>query len=175
MAAAKINRLAAGGGAVLAALATPAAAQTSASAVAQASATIIQPLTISKTADLGFGKIVKPTSGVSTITVSSAGARTIVGTALAADSAGVSKAAFLVVGEGAQHFSITVPASFNMTSGTNTLSVSLSNPSGTTGVLSGSLGSSGSLALAMGGSFKITSTTASGAYTGTFRVTVAYD
>jgi hypothetical protein len=168
----------ASGGALLAALATPALAQNSASATASGSATIIQPLTISKTADLGFGTIVKPTSGTSTVTVSATGnSRTITGAgnAAAANAAGVSSAAFLVQGEGAQHFSISVPASFAMTSGTNTLTVTTSNPTGATGLLSGSLGQTGSLTLGVGGSFTLTSATKSGAYSGNFVVTVQYN
>lgn len=172
----KILKIAAGG-AALAALATPVSAQNAASATASASTTILQPLTISKTADLNFGTIVKPTAtGTSTITVSSTGSRTITGSnAVAANTAGVSSAAFLVRGEGGQQFGITVPASFKMTSGTSTLTVTTSNPVGATGVLSGSVGSQGTLALGIGGTLKITKATVSGAYSGTFKVTVVYD
>jgi hypothetical protein len=168
----------ASGGALLAALATPAAAQTSASATAQGSATIIQPITISKTSDLGFGTIVKPTSGTNTITVSAFGAsRTISGggNAAAVNGDGVSSAGFLVLGDSGQHFSISVPPSFNMTSGTNTLQVTTSNPLGPTGVLIGSPGQTGAFTLGVGGSFVLTSATGSGAYTGNFVVTVAYN
>ena len=84
-------------------------------------------------------------------------------------------ASFTVSGEGAQHFSIQVPGSFNMTAGTNTLVVTTSNPTGATGLLSGSIGSTGSLVLGVGGSFPLATNTASGAYSGTFQVTVAYN
>lgn len=167
------------GGAALAALASPALAQNSASATATGSATIIQALTISKTADLGFGSIVKPSSGTNTVTVSTAGSRTITGggNAVAANGTGVSNAAFLVQGEGAQHFSVTLPASFSMTAGTNTLTVTTTNNlgGGTTGQLSGSIGAQGSLSLAVGGSFTLASSTASGAYSGSLVVSVAYN
>lgn len=171
----KITRLAAGG-ALLAAMATPAAAQ-SASASASATTTILQPLTISKSSDLGFGSIVKPTgTTASTVSVSAAGSRTITGgNAAAADGQGVSNAAFVIDGEGGRQFSITVPASFNMVSGTNTLKVTTSKSTGATGALSGSLGSQGSLSLGVGGSFKVSKTTPSGAYVGAFQVTVAYN
>jgi hypothetical protein len=171
----KMTRWAASG-ALLAAVATPAAAQ-SASASASATTTILQPLTISKSSDLGFGTIVKPTTTtVSTVTVSTAGSRTVTGgTAVAANTAGVSAAVFVVNGEGGRTFSITVPASFNMTSGANSLAVTTTKSTGATGTLSGSLGSQGSLSLAVGGSFKLSRTTPSGAYSGTFQVTVAYN
>jgi hypothetical protein len=165
------------GGAALAALAMPALAQNSATATASGTTTIIQPITISKTADLGFGTIVKPTTGASTISVSATGnTRTVTGgNATFANGNGVSSASFTVRGEGAQHFSIQVPASFNMTAGTNTLVVTTNNPSGATGLLSGSIGSTGSLVLGVGGSFPLATNTASGAYSGSFQVTVAYN
>lgn len=171
----KITGLAAGGVA-LAALATPATAQTNAAATAQASTTIIQALTISKTSDLNFGSIVRPSGTASTITVSSAGVRSVSGgTGALAGAAGVSAAGFLIQGEGGQQFSITVPTTFKMTSGTDSLKVTLSSSTTGTAMLSGSLGSSGSLILGVGGYFKLTKTQATGAYTGSFQVTVAYD
>lgn len=167
------------GGAVLAALATPALAQSSASATATATTTIVQALTINKTADLGFGAIVKPTSGSNTVSVTPTGnTRSITGAGngVAANASGVTSAAFNVVGEGAQHFSITVPSTFNMIAGTNTLVVTTNNPAGATGALSGSIGTgAGSLALGLGGSFVVSNNTVSGSYTGTVQVTVAYN
>ncbi len=165
------------GGAALAALATPALAQNSSSATASATTTIVQPITITKNNDLGFGTIVRPTTGASTISVAATGnTRTVTGgNATFANGNGVSSAAFTVSGEGAQHFSITVPSSFNMTSGANTLVVTTSNPTGATGLLSGSVGSTGSLVLGVGGSFPLATNTASGAYSGSFVVTVAYN
>jgi hypothetical protein len=62
-----------------------------------------------------------------------------------------------------------------MTSGTNSLVVTTTNPTGATGLLSGSIGSTGSLTLGVGGSFNLTTATVSGAYTGNFVVTVAYN
>ena len=163
------------GGAALAALASPALAQNSATATAAGSATIIQPITITKNNDLTFGTIVKPASGTATVAIDgTTGVRTVTGT-VAADSAGVSRAVFTVSGEGAQHFSITVPSTFSMAAGTNPLIVTTTNPTGATGLLSGSIGSAGSLSLGVGGSFNLTNATVSGAYTGNFVVTVAYN
>jgi hypothetical protein len=167
------------GGAALAALASsPALAQSSASATATGSVTIIQALTISKTANLGFGSIVKPTNANNnTITVSATGnSRSITGTgnAVGANNTGVTSAAFLVQGEGAQHFTVTAN-NFNMTSGSNTLAVTVVNPTGTTGLLSGALGTLGSLVMGFGGSFTLSSATPSGAYSGNLVVQVAYN
>ena len=163
------------GGAALAALTTPALAQNSATATAAGSATIIQPITITKNNDLAFGTIVKPTSGTATVAIDgTTGVRTVTGT-VAANATGVSRGLFTVSGEGAQHFSITVPSTFSMTAGTNSLVVTTTNPTGATGLLSGAIGSTGSLSMGVGGSFNLTSSTASGAYTGNFVVTVAYN
>lgn len=162
------------GGAVLAALASPALAQNSATATASASTTIIQPISISKSTDLAFGTIVKPSSGTSTVSVSTAGVRSITGTAVAANATGVSRALFNVTGEGASVFSISVPSSFNMTSGANSLVVS-TTASAASATLSGSLGAQGSASFGVGGSFLLASNTASGAYSGNFVVTVTYN
>jgi hypothetical protein len=172
-------KFAAGVGALsaLSGIASTANAQNSASATATGTATIVQAIAVSKTADLGFGTIVKPTTGTSTISVSATGnTRTVSGgNATFANGNGVSSAAFTVTGEGGAAFSINVPASFNMTAGTNTLVVTTSNPTGGTGTLGGSAGSAGSLVLGVGGSFPLATNTASGAYSGTFQVTVAYN
>ena len=52
-----------------AALTTPAFAQDSDTADADGSTTIIQPLTMSKDADLSFGRIVKQSTGTATVTI----------------------------------------------------------------------------------------------------------
>jgi Domain of unknown function (DUF4402) len=168
------------GGAALAALASPALAQNTATATATGSATIIQALTISKTSDLGFGTIVKPTGAANnTVVVTTGGGRSISGSgnATALSSTSATAAAFLVQGEGAQHFSVSLPGSFNMTSGTNSLVVTTSNNLGgvTTAQLSGSIGAQGSLTLAVGGSFVLASSTVSGAYQGSLVVSVSYN
>lgn len=170
-------KVAAGLGAVsaLTGLASTAYAQNSASATATGSATIVQSISISKTADLGFGTIVKPTTATSTITVSNSGTRTITGgNAVAANGTGVSAASFTVQGEGGSAISVTVPTSFNMTSGTNSLVVTTTN-TGTTGNLSGSIGTQGSFVVGVGGSFPLATSTASGAYSGSLVVSVAYN
>jgi hypothetical protein len=163
------------GGAALAALASPALAQSSATATATASATIIQAISVTATANLGFGTIVKPTTGTSTIAVSSAGSRTITGgNAVVANGAGVSAASFLVRGEGASAVSVSVPTSFNMTAGTNTLVVTTASTT-TAGNLTGAIGTQGTFVVGVGGSFPLQTNTASGAYSGNLVVTAQYN
>ena len=159
----------------LSGLATQAYAQNSASATATGSATIIQSISITKTADLGFGTIVKPSSGTSSIIVSNAGVRSVSGgNATFANANGVSAASFTVNGEGGSAISVTVPATFAMNAGTNSLVVTTTN-TGTTGNLSGAIGAAGSFVVGVGGSFPLTSSTASGAYSGNLVVNVAYN
>lgn len=161
-----------------AATATSAFAQASSTQNTTGSTRIIQPIALTKTTDLAFGSVVRPTSGTNTVAIDQAtGARSLSGggNAAAAPST-TSRAAYSVAGEGAQTFSITVPATFNMTrvSGSEILAVTLTSTA-TSGTLSGTLGSAGAATFGVGGSFPVATTTVSGNYTGTFDVTVAYN
>jgi hypothetical protein len=88
------------------------------------------------------------------------------------------RAAFTVAGEGGQAYSITIPSTFNMTrsGGSETLTITLTSTA-TSGTLTGALGdsSSGSSSFGVGGVMPVSSTTASGAYSGSFVTTVAYN
>jgi hypothetical protein len=163
---------------VLTAAAAPAMAQSS-SATGSGSITVIRPLTITKTADLKFGTVVRPGTGSGSVVVSAAGARSVTGGVVGLTSGDApAAAAFSVAGEGGQSVSITIPATFSMANGTDTLVVTTSNSltgSAASQTLSNALGSAGSLAFSVGGSTPIASTTATGAYTGTFTVSAAYN
>lgn len=168
-------------------IAALALAGTSGAAFAQASATvsttgttrILQAITITKTADLAFGSVVRAaTAGTNTVTINATtGARTISGGGtgvLATSTSG--RATYTVSGEGGQTFSITPDATFNMTrvGGAETITVT-PVASAATGTLSGAIGSAGTLAIGVGGSFPVSNTTATGNYTGTFNLVVAYN
>lgn len=162
----------------LTAVAAPALAQ-SASTTGSGSITVIRPLTVTKTADLKFGTVVRPATGSGTAVISAAGARSVTGGVVGLSSGDApAAAAFTVAGEGGQSVSVTVPASFSMANGTDTLVVTTSNSltgSAASQTLSNALGSAGSLAFTVGGSVPVASTTATGAYTGTFTVSAAYN
>ncbi len=164
------------GAAALGAVASPAFAQASASQTTNGTTKIIQAISLAKNSDLAFGTVVKPTTSTNTIVIDgTTGARSQTGAGdavLVTSTSG--RATFTVTGEGAQTFSITVPATFNMTSGANTLVVTTS-ASGSTGTLSGTIGSAGTATFGVGGSFPIATATASGSYTGSFTTTVAYN
>jgi hypothetical protein len=164
-------------------IAPTAHAQASATATTSASATIFRPITLTKNTDLRFGTIVRPATGSDTVTIDATdGTRLLATNSAVALTSGAhvspGRATFTVAGEGGQAFSITVPASFNMTrsGGSETIAIALtaSAPSGT---LTGTLGSasSGSASFGVGGAMPVTSSTASGAYSGSFVTTVAYN
>lgn len=163
---------------VLTAVAAPAMAQ-SASTTGSGSITVIRPLTITKTADLKFGTVVRPGTGSGTVVVSAAGARSVTGGVVGLASGDTpAAAAFSVAGEGGQSVSVTIPATFSMANGSDTLTVTTSNSltgSAASQTLSNALGSAGSLAFSVGGSVPVGSTTTTGAYTGTFTVSAAYN
>jgi len=156
-------------------LAGSAFAQTSATASANSSARVIQGITLAKDADMAFGTVVKPSSGSGTYTIGN-GADTIAvtGTGAVAAAGTTSRAKFTATGEGGQSFAITVPATMTMTSGANNITVNLTTAS-STGLLSGTVGSAGTAAVNVGGNFSISNTQASGDYSGSFNVTVAYN
>lgn len=167
----------------ISAIASGAHAQASATSTTAASATIFRPITLTKNSDLRFGTIVRPASGSDTVIINSAdGSRELSTNNAVALSSGAqlspTRATYTVSGEGGQTFSISVPASFNMTrsGGAETITVSLS-ASAASGTLTGALGnaSSGTATFGVGGAMPVTSSTASGAYSGSFVTTVSYN
>lgn len=138
-------------------------------------AKIIRGITIAKTSDLAFGSVAKPTSGLGSVTIdATTGVRTTTGGAVGMASPTPTRAAFNVTGEGGQAFSITIPATFQMT-GPQAMTVTTSNSASGSPFLSGSLGSQGVFAFGVGGTAPINASTLSGDYTGNFTVTVAYN
>ena len=150
----------------------------SSTATATATASVIQPISVTKATDLSFGAFVRPATGANTIAINSAtGTRSLTGGgngALTASS--TSRAAFTVGGEGAQTFSITVPPTVSITraGGTETLPVTLS-ASGATGALSGTVGGDGTATFGVGGTLPLDSSVVGGSYSGAFDVTVGYN
>lgn len=173
-----IRVLAAAVAVVTVGLAGPAFAQ-SASTTGTGSITVIRPLTLTKNADLKFGSVVRPSTGSGNVVVSSAGARSVTGSVVALSSGDSPQAAqFTVDGEGGQSVSVTIPATFTMANGSDTLTVTTSNNltgSAAAQTLSNALGAAGSLVFKVGGSVPVLSTTPTGAYSGTFTVSAAYN
>ena len=147
-----------------------------ASATANSSMTLLRPMSVAKTQDMGFGTIVQ---GNGLITLAADGTLTTGGTTdkTASSASSVKVAQFTISGEGAQEISITVPGTFSLTNGSSSLTVTtLHNITDVAHTnLSGSLAGSGSYSFNVGGSFSLAGTEATGNYTGSFTVSANYN
>ncbi|MCR5875190.1 DUF4402 domain-containing protein [Phenylobacterium sp. J426] len=159
--------------------AAPALAQTSSSTSVTGTMNVTQPLQLSKTTDLTFGTIMRPSSGSGNVIIdATTGVRTVTGNATGVTggaNATPTRAAFTVTGEGNMNITVTVPGSMTMTrGGLDPITVSLNSTMGG-GQLSGPSGSTGTASFGVGGQLSLSSSTPTGAYSGTFNVTVAYN
>lgn len=139
---------------------------------ANATATVVTPIAISKNADLLFGKFVANTGG--TVAMATTGTRTAGGAvALFSQGSTSNAASFAVTGEGAYTYAITLPAdgAVTLSSGGNNMAVNsfISNPSGT-GTLT-----AGAQTLLVGATLTVGNAQAPGSYSGSFNVTVDYN
>ncbi|MBO9682123.1 MAG: DUF4402 domain-containing protein [Flavisolibacter sp.] len=145
------------------------------SATATASATIVTPISISKTVDLEFGNVaVSPLPG--TVILSPDGDRTATGgVTLPAVGGTVSAASFSVFGEGAYTYSISLPEIVTLTrqDGSETMTVDefISDPSGTGTLMDGAQ------VLNVGATLHVSGSQVSGTYVSNtpFAVTVNYN
>jgi len=85
-----------------------------------------------------------------------------------------SRAAFTVSGEGGQQVSLSIPASVTLT-GPGSLEVTLTTSAPPAPGLTGAMGGGGILSFNLGGSFTVTSTTPTGAYSGVVTVSLDYN
>jgi hypothetical protein len=144
-----------------------------ATATANASATIVTPISISKNTDMNFGNIA--TNGtVGTVVLSPASGRTFTGgVSLPATTGTVTAASFTVEGSGSYTYAITLPSSVIITSGSDQMTVdNFTSTPATTGTLS-----SGSQTITIGATLNLIASQAEGAYTSAtpFAVTVNYN
>jgi len=159
--------------AVLSGVSGAASAAGSVQAAANSSVTVLSPTTLTKTQDMAFGQVVRP---------SNASANTV--TLDANDTVALSGA-----GNGSLVASTTTSAKFNLAAPAGTTytttqaltftqtglaSIAAAAPVATTGVL-GTVPAAGVQELRYGGQFDITSATPAQAYTGTLSVTVNYN
>ena len=151
---------------------TPTTGSTSA-----AVARVFRPIAVSNPASLAFGKIVRPTSGTGSVAISaSSGARTVTGAgAIGLSSPSPGRATYAVTGEGGQSFTLSIPSSFQMTGPGTPLTVALTSTASGSQSLSAAAGAAGTLSFGVGGSFPVSSTTVTGAYQGTYSITVSYN
>lgn len=149
------------------------------SATADAQASIVAPNQVTKTRDLQFGSIAKPTSGTSTVTVASAASATATptltggGNAFIPTSGQAFAAAFHITGTAGQTYSVT-----NNTLAFPAAGANLTNIGSETPVAAGTLSTipgSGQDDLYVGGHFDISPTTAVATYNGTLSLTVNFN
>ncbi|WP_298363722.1 DUF4402 domain-containing protein [uncultured Lutibacter sp.] len=153
-------------------------AQTTASATNNAKCTIIAPIAITAGVDLEFGDIIK---GAGDVIVATDGSRTIPAAMKSGAQLGtIAAATFSVAGEASYTYAITLPADgdVTITEGTDPMNVNTFTVSTATdgdADLDGTLNGSGADTISVGATLTVAADQATGDYTGTFSVTVAYN
>lgn len=143
-------------------------------ATASATAEVMNPIAISKAADLRFGKFAALTGG--SVVIAADGTRSATGAVVLSLTNAGGAASFNVTGDNSATYAITLPSSaVTITHAINilaTMSVGTftSNPSGT-----GTLSASGAQTVGVGGTLSVASGQTSGSYSGTFTVGVEYN
>jgi len=164
--------IAAGSAIALTALATGAFAA-SVQATANATATVLSPVTVTKTSDMAFGNVVRPTTGVSTITLNTTNtvSETGAGDGSVAPGLATSSARFDVAAPAGTVFTTAQGLTFAQT-GLQNIQPSL--PQTSDGTL-GTIPANGVQNIRYGGQFDMTSSTPIQSYTGTLSITVSYN
>ena len=151
----------------------------SSTATADATASILTPILITKNADLGFGTIGAVAGSASTVVVSNTGVRTsATATLFTVASTPVTNARFTITGTPNALFAITLPAtdvSLTSTSvGATAMTIPAASWSSDLGVSSTIL-NTGSKVLNLGATLNVGAGQTAGTYSGSFDVTVAYN
>jgi len=138
---------------------------------ANASATVIAPITVAETTQLNFGKFSVGTASGGTVTISTADVRGATGTVKLADAAGsVPAAGLFTVGGADLGYTITVAATSTLTNGTPaddmTATLTKSKATGTI--------ASGTDTFKVSASLAVAASQTPGSYAGTYSVSVAY-
>ena len=131
---------------------------------------IVAPLSITAGDTLEFGSVARPATGSGSVTINAvSGAQTLSGGVISV-SGGTTprRGTFNVTGEGTRTFTTTVPGTLTLNSGGNSITVNLTSDAPTALT-------AGAATIGIGGNFTLPSTQASGSYTGTYAVSVAYN
>lgn len=145
-------------------------AQNSADATARVTATIITPISIEKTADLLFGKIVKSDAG-GTVVIDTEDNAVYTGVTEFANNINVSAAKFTVKGNAGNRYSISLPTSITI-SETGGATMTVNHFTSSPDVV---IASNGTQTLSVGATLNVGADQAAGEYAGEFTVTVAYN
>jgi len=145
-------------------------AQDHATATANAAATIVTPISITKTVDLNFGAIV-PSDAAGTVTVGTDNSISGTGGVTLIPQLGAhSAASFTVNGAIGALFYVTLPGDVTISSATESMTVSDFTSSAT-----GALDASGAEDFNVGATLAVAASQSPGTYEGTFDVTVTYE
>jgi Domain of unknown function (DUF4402) len=138
---------------------------------ANASARIITPIQITSPTGLNFGDVV-PSASAGTVVLTPAGGRSATAGATLGSGTGVATAAFNVTGQASAAYTIVLPVSATISSGSNNMTVGTFLSSiGTTGALN----VGGTQSFNVGATLSVGASQATGTYTGTFPVSVNYN
>ncbi len=160
--------------ALVVAVASFAQGNPTASATATASANIVQPLQIAKTADLAFGNIASGTAD-GTVVIAVDGSRTSTGGVTLIEAGNVSNAAsFGITGFADATFTIEVPASIVIETAGGADQMTVNNFVSSLGANS-VLDMNGEATLGVGATLNVSAQQAAGLYSGSFDVIVAYN
>lgn len=143
-----------------------------ASATSASTAAVIQPITIVNVTPLDFGAVVSGASA-GTVVITPGGVRSVAGGAVLGNAGAAGAAAFAVAGLPSATYSISLPSSITASDANSddmTVDTFTSNPSGT-----GALSVLGVQTLFVGATLHVGANQATGVYTGTYDVTVAYN
>jgi hypothetical protein len=136
-----------------------------------AGATIISPISISNTVGLQFGEIASSASA-GTVTVDTTGSRSSTGGVTLVPGISATAASFAVAGAPDETYTFTLPTSITIDLGSDSMTVDTFEANPPT---EGTLSALGTDTLHVGATLHIGASQPSGAYTGTFAVTVAYN
>ena len=150
-----------------------------ASATTTSTATVIEPIAITKAADLVFGDFARGAGG--TLTVATDGTRTASGPILSTAGALPAAAQFDVTGNADSTYSISISPAAALTDSvsTETMSLSVFNDLTAGGATAGTVTSGtltgGAQSIYLGGELTVGATQSAGTYTGDVTVTVEYN
>lgn len=155
-----------------------ASAQRTATASATASAKIVSGISLTKTADLNFGQVVRSTAAGTVVLDPTSASRTFNGGVTVGQNGGNAYAQFSAAGEPAYAYSVTLPSSITITqsvqSGTPATMTVTSLASTLGGSNNGVLDVNGANSFNVGGTLNVGASQATGSYSGAFNVTVSY-
>lgn len=140
-------------------------------------ASVLRTLSTSVVTNLSFGRIARPSSG-STLVTLDPNAGTVAfssGGAVGLPGSTISAGVLQVVGEGGQGVSISVPSTVTLKNGAATLLITTTAINAGARTLSGLLGQEGSLTVKFGGKMTIVGGQTTGVYRGTAAVVLQYN